>query len=396
MRIATAFRTERDTTTALSQAFGELAESLGGEPNWVLVNATELHDVPTLQAELRRLAPGAVVHGSTSCVGVMTHQGFHSAEGVALGLLGLRDEDGAFGVAAAELGDDAKRAASHAVREAIARASRAGEVPAMIWLSSAPGREEEVIAGIEAVVGHGVPIVGGSAADNAVAGQWQLFTKDERGADLVVLSVLFPSTAVASTFQSGYSPAPHRGRVTRASGRTIHEIDGKPAAVVYDAWTGGILGDQITGGNVLARTTLAPLGRQIGAVMGVPYFCLAHPDAVTSDSGLSLFARVSEGDELILMQGTTEGLQERAGRVAQAALEQAGWRPSQVAGALVIFCAGCMLTVRDQMHAVVDSLKRALPGVPFLGAFTFGEQGCLMGGENRHGNLMISVTLLER
>jgi hypothetical protein len=184
--------------------------------------------------------------------------------------------------------------------------------------------------------------------------------------------------------------------VTRASGRTIHEIDGKPAAVVYDAWTGGILGDQITGGNVLARTTLAPLGRQIGAVMGVPYFCLVHPDAVTSDSGLSLFARVSEGDELILMQGTTEGLQERAGRVAQAALEQAGWRPSQVAGALVIFCAGCMLTVRDQMPAVVDSLKRALPGVPFLGAFTFGEQGCLMGGENRHGNLMISVTLLER
>ena len=82
--------------------------------------------------------------------------------------------------------------------------------------------------------------------------------------------------------------------------------------------------------------------------------------------------------------------------IAVALLEQAGLQSSQVAGALVIFCAGCMLTVREQMDAVVDSLKRALPGVPFLGSFTFGEQGCLVGGENRHGNLMISVTLLER
>jgi hypothetical protein len=396
MRVATAFSLERDTTTALSQAFKELVESLGGEPTWVLVEATVLHDVPTLQAELRRLAPAAAVHGSTSCVGVMTHRGFHTEEGLALGLLGLRDEDGAFGVSGASLGDDAKQAGSTAIRGAIARASRAGEVPSMIWLSSSPGREEEVIAGIEAVVGHGVPIVGGSAADNTVAGNWQLFTKDERGADLVVLTALFPSTAVASTFQSGYSPGPHRGRVTRANGRTINEIDGRPAAAVYDEWAGGILGDQVSGGNVLSKTTLAPLGRQIGAVMGVPYFCLAHPDSVTPEGGLSLFARITEGDELILMQGTTEGLQERAGRVAQAALEQAGWQASRVAGALVIFCAGCMLTVREQMDAVVDSLKRALPGVPFLGSFTFGEQGCLTGGENRHGNLMISVTLLER
>jgi hypothetical protein len=36
-------------------------------------------------------------------------------------------------------------------------------------------------------------------------------------------------------------------------------------------------------------------------------------------------------------------------------------------------------------------LSASVGGKPFLGAFTFGEQGCFVGGENRHGNLMIAT-----
>jgi len=43
---------------------------------------------------------------------------------------------------------------------------------------------------------------------------------------------------------------------------------------------------------------------------------------------------------------------------------------------------------------VVDGLREALSGLPFLGSFTFGEQGCFVRGTNRHGNLGISVVLL--
>jgi len=49
--------------------------------------------------------------------------------------------------------------------------------------------------------------------------------------------------------------------------------------------------------------------------------------------------------------------------------------PSDIAGGLVIYCAGCMLTVQDQMDNVVGHLNDALEGRPFLGSFTFGEQG---------------------
>jgi hypothetical protein len=61
-----------------------------------------------------------------------------------------------------------------------------------------------------------------------------------------------------------------------------------------------------------------------------------------------------------------------------------------VVGALVVYCAGCMLTVGGRMSEVPEQLDAAL-NAPFLGVFTFGEQGRLGAAANRHGNLMISV-----
>ena len=238
---------------------------------------------------------------------------------------------------------------------------------------------------------------GGSAADDAVAGGWYQLTRDGDYRDAVVVSALFPSGRVVSAFQSGYVPSDTRGVVTRARGRTLIEIDGQPAAAVYDAWTrGAIAGTLGVGGSVLASTSLFPLGRRVGDVGGVPYYRLAHPATVHPDGSIDLFADVEAGDELVLMHGDVEALVTRAGRVAADARALARLAPAEVAGALVIFCAGCMLTVRDRLEQVVVGLREGLGGAPFLGSFTFGEQGCFIGGENRHGNLMISVTVFAR
>ncbi|MCB9570243.1 MAG: FIST C-terminal domain-containing protein [Myxococcales bacterium] len=333
------------------------------------------------------------LHGASSCLGVMTEAGVDVDGG--LGLFGVRDPEGSYGVGLAVLGDDPAAAAAAALQRAIDAADRQGEVPAMIWLTAAPGSEETCIAGIEGVLGRGVPIVGGSAADDAVAGGWYLLSGDEARGDAVVVTALFPSTAVSSAFQSGYAPTERRGRVTAASGRTIEAIDGAPAAQVYDAWTGGAITSALAGGSVLASTTLFPIGRRVGEAAGAAYYRLAHPESVTEGGGLHLFADVEVGDELVLMSGTTEALRSRAGRVAADALALARRQGDAIAGALVIFCAGCMLTIRDDLDDVVAGLREALGEVPFLGAFTFGEQGCFVGGENCHGNLMISVTVFS-
>jgi len=94
------------------------------------------------------------------------------------------------------------------------------------------------------------------------------------------------------------------------------------------------------------------------------------------------------------MKGTTASLASRAGRVAKAAIHNAPFSGSETEGALMLFCAGCMLVVRDRMDEIVSDLKGILPNKSFLCSFTLGEQGCFIGGENRHGNLMIATLFL--
>lgn len=394
MRIATAQSAEPKTTQAIADAYASLTTKLGGHPDWLLVHSAVRHDADALRAALARVGARRF-HASSSCLGVMTETGVDVQGG--LGLFGLRDAEGNYGVGMAPLGTDPAAAARRALQQAIIGAEREGEVPALIWLSAAPGHEEACIRGLESLVGQGVPIVGGSAADDAVAGGWYLACDAGSEREGVLVTALYTTGGVYTAFHGGYAPTLSTGRVTQAEGRTIHAIDGKPAALVYDAWTGGTITDALAeGGTVLANTTLFPIGRRVGASEGVAYHRLAHPESVTPAGSLRLFADFDEGDELVLMQGTREALRQRAGRVAADALALARRDPDAIAGALVIFCAGCMLTVRDELDEVVASIRASLGEVPFLGGFTFGEQGCFVGGENRHGNLMISVTLFAK
>ena len=64
-----------------------------------------------------------------------------------------------------------------------------------------------------------------------------------------------------------------------------------------------------------------------------------------------------------------------------------------VQGALVIFCAGCFLAIKDRVQEVWEGLQAELPNIPMLGQFTFGEQGVFPDGEVAHGNLMITIVL---
>ena len=50
-----------------------------------------------------------------------------------------------------------------------------------------------------------------------------------------------------------------------------------------------------------------------------------------------------------------------------------------------------MLHVRERMGEVAAEVSAALGGAPFLGAFTFGEQGAIVDSCNRHGNLMVAA-----
>lgn len=390
MNIATSHITHGETLEGFKRCYGELCERLGGAPDLLLLFASEHHDLATLAAALPRLAPGVLVHGGTSSLGVLTRDGLCDDEGWGMGLWGLRDPKGDYGVSMASLDGDPRGNTSTALQKAIDQAGRPGQPPALVLLNAAPGTEEAVLAGICDVIGHSAPVLGGSTTD--AAGHGRVLTSGSTAHQSLVLSVLYPSCEVSLAHHNAHTPTPSQWTVTRAEGRHLLELDGLPAAEVYNEAIDHLIAHALDeGGDVTRETTLHPLARSDEEGRHL----LAHPARVTPAGGLTLSFEVAGGDKLTLMQGSKAGFTRRAAEAVSAAAAKSLWRPEHIHGALLIDCANCMLTVRGDMTQVAKDIGDALgPDKPFLGVFSLGQQGRFFDeGISRHGALMVSAAI---
>ena len=391
-RAESAYSNQPSAEAAAADCVSQIERAGLGTPDFAIVHVNCAIALEVVGRVLRERWRGVRLHAATSCLGGMTDAALAMAPQAGVALLAIVDPAGDYGVAAGDLGADARAAGQNLAQLALQRAGRAGEIPALVLVCATPGDEERFLAGVRAGVGAGAPIVGGSAADNSIAGDWRILAQDRAMASGAVVSVLFPSVAVSTAFESGYAPSECRGVVTRASRRTILEIDGQPAASVYESWTGGAVrrpaSDRV---NILMASALTPLGRPAGSLADMPLFVLSHPETIAADGAMTLFTDVAEGDHLVLMKGTPATLIGRAGTVVRSACLVGDIDPDRVAAIAMYYCGGCMLQIRDRLEEMRGTLAREFPGVPAVVGFTFGEQGAHALGPARHGNLMISA-----
>ena len=395
MKTASAFSTSPDTKKALQEAYSNLVRKLEGMPTWMAVHGTVHHAGKTITDILQQLAPDVPFQGGTSCQGVMTEAGFHSNEGVALALFGIRDPEGTYSVGSSDTQAYSRRTGSTAIQDAVAKSGQTAP-PALVWITCAPGDEEGIIEGIEeGLFGANVPIIGGSSADNTIEGNWYQITNGQEFKNGLVVTAMYPSKPVRYAFNSSYVPTEKEGIITKVSGRTVFEINHRPAADVYNQWTNGAINDYLDGGNILSISTMNPLGRAALWTSGATFYQLSHPEAVLPNRALSLFTKAEVGEGVFLMEGSARDIVERTDRITSKVLAGISEPENEVAGALIIFCAGCMLAVQDEMMEVSQRFSSALGGRPFLGLHTLGEQGCAILGENKHANLMMSIIVFE-
>ncbi len=367
----------------------ELAKLDGTQPEWALLYGVESSPLADVMKRLRLRYPALQVFGTTSFQGVFTQRGFE--KGMTL-LVADREDQVARAVVLEATGAEQARKRAQAACRKIQKELEA--LPSMLLLHATPGFEERILAGVRDVFGKDVPVYGGSAADDRLAGNWQVFANGSSCQEGFLLVGLRSPRTPSGGFLGGYLPTDRSGQVTRVDGRVICEIDNRPAAQVYNEWTDGAIADELErGGNVMSKTNLRPLARVVGNVQGFPRRLLAHPRAVIGDEkALSLFAEVSRGDQVTLMTSTQDPLISRVRRAVQRAR---GAGSSAPRGALLIYCAGCLSTMLDQADRIAQEFSQELAGVPFVGIATFGEQGTFFEkSESWHGNLMCSVVLL--
>ena len=356
---------------------------------WALLYGVEGSPFLAIMSSLKRSLPELHVFGATSFRGVFTAQGFR--RGATLLIADRADNLLPAFALEATAAEQARERASAACRD-IER--QLGKRPNMLLLHATPGFEEQILSGVRDAFGNEVPVYGGSAADDALTGNWQVFANGAVCAEGFLLIGLSTSQRPPTGgFLGGYLPTEHTGKVTRAEGRVVYEIDGRPAAEVYNAWTDGAIAAELEkGGDIMSKTNLLPLGRTMGKTVGLPRRLLAHPkDVISGDRALSFFAQFSLGDHVTLMTSTRGPLVSLVRRAVQRARGNTGGSPR---GALLIYCAGCLGTMLDQADRIAQEFSEELAGVPFVGIVTYGEQGTFFEkGESLHGNLMCSAVL---
>ena len=363
-----------------------------GSPSWMLAYATV--DVPLEQtlASIAQAQPGVPIFGCTSCLGVFTPVGFNRG----MHVLGAASDDGinAVPVIRAIGAAGARAEARSAAREMM---SVLDEAPSCILMHATPGFEERLLEGIDdAFKGSPPPVYGGSAADDAMQGDWRVFCGTTIISEGFLLVGFSSGRRVFGSFVSGYVPTHTRGVVTCASNRVVYTIDHEPAAEVYNRWTFGSIQEQLGGGVVLHTTALRPLGRIVDKVGAMPRYLLSHPHQVLPDGALWFFCELKLGDELVMMLGSDSALLERSHQVVSRAL--AGGSPDdRLAGGILVYCAGCVSVLGDKAPEAAVAFRGQLRDAPFIGASTFGEQGCFTGRNpaNRHGNLMCDAVIFE-
>jgi len=359
---------------------------------WAVCYVTVDVDMKEVMKKIRSINERVDVFGCSSFKGVFTPEGFIRGAH----FLASYEEDGvsAYSVIAECNESNALEKVENMCKEM----EQNFGVPDVILMHATTGFEEKVIEGIEKVFDGNVRVYGGSAGDDDISGKWFIFKNDTVVKEGVLLVGFKHSKKIYGSFLSGYLPTQHQGKVTKASGRIVYEIDGRPAVIVYNEWTGGIISDYLDkGGVILGATTLNPVGRVISEVLGIKQYLLSHPHQVLpKEKALSFFTEFKEGDEIVLMKGYKSSLVDRVRQVIERALGIDKGRV-KLSGAIFVYCGGCVGAILDDIDKVVEEYRINMGNTPFVGAATFGEQGCFIGQEkhNKHGNLMANMIMFQ-
>ncbi len=392
----------KDTSQeAVEEAVAMMKKKLKNKnPHYVLVWHTIAYDSQKIKETLREiLGENVQIHGSSSAVGVISPDGYHIGKIGSLAILGIASEKIKIGVGGASLEElEPKEAGKKAIQEALINIGQK-EKPQIIYITAAPGQEEEILSGIEEIIGPEAPVVGGSAGDETLKARWSNIANNRVYSNGVVLSAVFSDLKMGYGHEFGYLKSAKKGLVTRAEGRILYEINNRPAAEVYNEWTDGRFNKALNeGGMILAEATFYPLGKFLPEKEKEEkeYFP-SHPGIINlPEKSITMFTNIKTGDELALLEGNWEWLINRVQKTGRKALVSGNISFNEGLFAFFTFCTGNLLGIPEsERNKIAALLKDELGEIPYVGGFTLGEQIYFPRIGNRHANLVTSLIVFK-
>ena len=344
--VGTGWSVKEDPGEAVREALGmALQGKRQAAPDFVALFASSGADLKNILAATRKLLGNRpkIFGGTSDSRGLMTNRGLIHAgakdyavtgKAKALAVMTVSSSDIVFGVGSADLSHYAtpQEGAGVAMRQALKSSGKSPqEAPQAILAVISRGFEDDALEGISAVVGHHIPLLGGTTGGP----KFEVLGDQEVFAQGISLAVIYTKLPLGWVFEGGFEVSDTLGGVvTKMDGAAVSQINWRPALDVYDEWLGGKISKLQQEGADLVKIrnfmSLNPFYRRYTSPDGHNYFLFSVPwprNQTPQDKSFVTSTKISLGDEIHLSHGTWERLINRIGNLPMKARIQCGIAP---------------------------------------------------------------------
>ncbi|MDP3769175.1 MAG: FIST C-terminal domain-containing protein, partial [Dehalococcoidia bacterium] len=184
----------------------------------------------------------------------------------------------------------------------------------------------------------------------------------------VAAALLGGTVKLAFGTAHGFAPISKPRRITKSREHVLVELDGAPAAAVYEEYFGEAGLKQLKGPGARRPQLAYPLGVQADA--GARAWLLRNVTAFHPDGSLECTGEMAEGSWLQLMIGNRELALAAARDAVQDAL-----RPMNRAACVLVFDSYARRMLLGPRHAAEElaAIREAADGAPVAGGYGYGE-----------------------
>lgn len=350
----------------------------------LVVFCSESQDLPALVGQICAVSGGVPLIGCTTA-GEIATSGPREASVVvaALGGDGFTIETAVATGASSDL-RAAGACAARCLPSAVDRPHRA----LLLLTDGLAGDQQEIVRGAYAVLGAGVPLVGGCAGDDLKMRKTFQLYGDRILTDSVVAAGIASDAPLGIGVRHGWRRVGEPMLVTGSGGNCVFTLDDRPALDVY-----------------LQRVGVGPV--RVGEE-GFTRLALTHPLGLSRHSGeeqvrliggadfversLLCIAEVPQGGLVWIMEGDADSVlsaTDAACRDSLAALD--GHSPL---GMLAFDCIARRGVLGDHgIHTEIDRLAANVAGAPVAGFYTYGEIARTRGMGGFHNQTLVVLTI---
>jgi hypothetical protein len=356
-----------------------LEQAKAGPARVVLIHATVGHNFAPMLAAAAAACPDAAIVGCTGS-GVIHSHGVNESMR-ALAVMSIAGPEVAVSFRDGVTSSNGRELAAQAAREL--QGKLGGISAILLYAPFTDSAHDEILAGIDSVFGHDMPIAGGVAGDNVKFATSYLFhgqTVSEHA--LLMIGLADPALELLSIAHHGNRPVGQPFVVTAAEGNRILELDGEPA------WPRVVQRLGLPAGTTpVGAIPLAAFGIEIEASARDSYdsaHVMLVPSRADEDGGTYVSAMVAPGTRVQLMQRDEDRIFAGVDWMMRRLETMVDGREIVAVFHVDCLARGRLTFDRVSKDEIIGKLQKPLVGdrdVPWLGLYGYGEY-CPLGGRN--------------